>query len=85
MIYLLTTLISCMLLFFGVFAVFKTKDLINFYMRLMMKNNSLNIRFSYLKEMIEKKWFLINMKLCGVLIIIVALLSLFAVFHAINN
>ena len=85
MIYIITILISCLLMVFGVFALFKTKNLINFYMKLMTKNNSSNIRLEYLKEMSEKKWFLFNIKLCGVLIILATLLSVFAVVRAIIN
>jgi hypothetical protein len=52
-------------------------------MKAMIKNNSSNNRANYLKEMIKKDWFLLNMRLCGALIILVTLLSLFAAVRAI--
>ncbi len=54
------------LLVYGFYAVFKTK----FFIEL---NYRLSGSPSYFKSLIEKRWFNINIKLCGTLVIIVAL------------
>jgi hypothetical protein len=79
----LSLIVSLALLAFGIFAVFKSQKLMNFYFSIIPKNNSSNLYFELLKKASEKKWFLFNLKLCGTLTILMALVFLFFTLSAI--
>jgi hypothetical protein len=79
----LSLIVSLALLVFGIFAVFQSQKLINFYLSSISKNKSSNFYFELLKKTSEKKWFLFNLKLCGTLIILMALVFLFFTISAI--
>jgi hypothetical protein len=67
-------LVALILLSVGFFAVFKPKKLIDL-MTSLVKNNSLNERLQ-VNKMIEKRWFYPNLRLCGVLLILMSIVLL---------
>jgi hypothetical protein len=79
----LSLIISLALMLWGFFAVFQTKKLINFHMSTLTRNKSSN--FEFLKRMSEKKWYYFNIKICGVIAVLMAFLLIFVIIHAIIN
>jgi len=69
-------IIALLLLAVGFFTLFKPKKLVNFYLSAMTNKNSSNLLLSHFIKITEKKWFYFNLKLCGVIIMIFALIIL---------
>jgi hypothetical protein len=83
-IYFLYLLGALALLLTGVFAVFQPKKWINFYLLCLGKKTSTNFYLKFL-EKTKQKWFYFNLKLCGIVAILMALFILIVTINAIIN
>ena len=78
-------LIAIFMLFFGFKAIFKTQQLINFFINCMGNKNSKNAKRKIINDFIkmtEKRIYIVNVKFFGFIII---LLSFWSIFLVIRN
>ena len=99
--YLIIIIPTLLLFFFGYMGLFRTKLVIDFYVRTAEKSylNSLKkgffankyyraltkYHYEYLKQSSEKKWTYYNMKICCVAALLMATLFSMAIVHGIFN
>ena len=69
-------IISIGLFIFGFFSIFRTKKLVDFYLSIIMKKGSSNAYSEMFKRLTEKRWFYFNIKLCGILCILMGIVFL---------
>ena len=70
----LAVLILIALFIYDFIAIFKTSRLIAFYLRSTRYN-------SYLTGLSQKGWFKLNIKICGVILMLASLICLFLLLH----
>jgi hypothetical protein len=82
--YFLTILFALILLSFGFFSIFRSEKLMNSYINAIKeKNNYSNIHSKLLEKKIKNKWFYFNLRLVGIVIMVVALVMLFYTINVI--
>ena len=72
----------------GIFAVFRTEKLKEFYLSKLNRKNPSNLYIKYMKyvkRMSEKKWYNMNLKVCGIVAILMSLLCLFMTIHVMKS
>ena len=75
--YNLSEILLCLvLMFWGIFALFKSEKLVSFYLAIMTKLNPTNFLLKRTKKNIEKEKFYFNLKLCGMVAILLSLIFL---------
>jgi hypothetical protein len=79
-----SAIISIGLLTYGYFAVFRSRQLSNFNIKL-IKGNNPKPGLIHLEKMAQKKWFYTNMKICGMGAILMACLFLYFMIHGVLN
>ena len=79
---ILSGLISIALFIYGLFAVFKTQQLIDYNLSVMRKSRLAVFGLKFQERISRKKWYYLNIKFCGVLVMLVSLLIMFAVINA---
>jgi hypothetical protein len=80
--YLAGLLSSLFLLLLGLLLIFKPQRVINFYMYSMTKNDPSNAQYETYKKKYERKSFYFNLKLLGILFMI---LGFALCIHVVNN
>jgi len=82
-VFFLNMVIASAMLIYGYFAVFQSKRLIDYNLRKISTSETIFSCFQ--KRIMEKKWFHWQMKVCGVLIILIACLIVYVSISALKH